>query len=319
MSTSFDPSTWVWRDGQLIPWADATVHVLSTAVQFGSSVFEGMRSYADAGSDGARIFRLQDHLKRLKHSASIYRMDYAYDMSTLTDACELLLRRNNLRDAYIRPMVLRGYGDMAMHGDTSPIEVIIACWKWGAYLGEEALQKGIDVCVSTWNRPAPNTFPGMAKGAGHYNNAQLIKMESIRRGYAEAVALKPDGTISEGSGQNLFAVIDGVLITNPIDGTNLRGLTRDSVIQLARQSGIEVREQVMPREYLYVADELFFTGTASEVTPIRSVDDIVVGEGTRGPVTGLLQQRFLDLVKGHSEDPFGWCHMVNFDTGKLDE
>ena len=195
---------------------------------------------------------------------------------------------------------------MAMHGADCPIETYLAAWEWGTYLGEDALQKGIDVCVSSWNRPAPNTFPGMVKGAGHYNNAQLIKMEAMANGYIEAIALQPDGTISEGSGQNLFAVVDGALITNPIDGTNLQGITRDSIICLAKDMGLEVREQVMPREMLYAADELFFTGTASEVTPIRSVDRIQVPSNGMGPITQQLQSQFLGITKGSLADKYSW-------------
>jgi branched-chain amino acid aminotransferase len=309
MSTNITEADWFWRDGQFIPWRDARIHVLSLAVQFGSSVFEGIRCYRTPA--GPAIFRLDDHLRRLFDSCRMYRMEPTHDTRTLAAACAALVRRNGLEECYVRPMVLRGYGAAGMNPVGSPVETYIAAWPWGTYLGDGALEEGVDVCVSTWQRAEPNTFPAMAKAAGHYNNAQLIKMEAVANGYAEAIALGPGGTVSEGSGQNVFLVRDGVLVTPAIDGTLLAGITRDSVLTIARELGIAVREQTVPREMLYIADELFFTGTAAEVTPIRSVDRITVGNGRVGPVTRVLQRRFMDLVHGDVPDAHGWLTPVS--------
>lgn len=299
---------YIWRNGECIPWRDANIHVLSTAVQFGSSVFEGIRCYE--GVRGPAIFRLREHLKRLRHSCRIYRMELPYSDDQLAAACKAIVRKNGFSACYIRPMVLRGSGSLSMDGRGNPIETFVATWQWGAYLGEEALQRGVDVCVSSWNRPAANTSPGMAKAAGHYNNAQLIKLDALSKGFADAIALSPDGLVSEGSGQNVFVVEDGSLITPPINGTNLAGITRDAVKTIARDLGIDVEERVVPRELLYTADELFFTGTASEITPIRSVDHIPIGSGARGAITERLQRRFFDLVNGRADDAFGWLELV---------
>lgn len=304
MSTKLTKADWIWYDGEMVPWDEAKVHVLSLAVQFGSSVFEGIRCYPTP--DGPAIFRLADHIRRLFDSCRIYRIELAYSPDELAAACGAVVERNKLEECYIRPMVLRGYGAAGMNPVGSPVETCIAGWPWGTYLGEEALEQGVDVCVSSWQRPEPNTFPSAAKGAGHYNNAQLIKMEAIANGYAEAIALGPGGTVSEGSGQNLFLVRDGRLVTPPIDGTNLTGITRDSIITIARDLDIAVHEQDVPRELLYTPDELFFTGTASEVTPIRSVDRITVGSGRAGPVTKTLQRRYLELARGGTPDVYGW-------------
>ncbi|MGH7504306.1 MAG: branched-chain amino acid transaminase [Longimicrobiales bacterium] len=295
---------WIWRDGELIPWQDATVHVLSLAVQFGSSVFEGIRCYRT--SDGPAIFRLHDHLRRLFDSCRTYRIPLEYSARQLADACVTTIERNGLDECYVRPTVVRGYGAAGMLPEGSPVETFICCWPWGTYLGEDALENGVDVCVSTWQRMQPNTFPALAKAAGHYNNAQLIKMEAVMNGYAEAIALGPGGLVSEGSGQNLFLVRDDVLITPTLDGTSLAGITRHAILTIARELGIPVREQLVPREALYAADELFFTGTASEVTPIRSVDRIAIGAGRAGPVTKRLQQEFLRYVRGEVEDRHHW-------------
>ena len=299
----------IWKNGELMPWAEATVHILSTAVQFGSSVFEGIRSYDT--ERGPAVFRLPEHIHRLINSCRIYRMDPGYSEAELFRACLDVISRNSLGAAYIRPMVLRGYGEnLAIDAIGNPIETYIPVWPWGAYLGDEALEQGVDVCVSSWQRAAGNTFPGMAKSAGHYNNAQLIKLEAITNGYVEAIALNPSGLISEGSGQNLFAVVDGGLVTPPIEGSNLQGVTRASVTQIANDLDIPVRESVMPREILYTADELFFSGTATEVTPIRSVDKIQVGAGKAGPVTRKIQERFLGIVSGKLGDDHGWLTLV---------
>jgi len=309
MAATYGEAEWIWKNGEFVPWADATVHLLSTAVQFGSSVFEGIRCYETP--DGPAIFRLPEHLRRLRNSCRIYRMDPGYSEAELNEACRAVVRKNGLKSCYIRPMVLRGYGSMVMDGIGSPIETYLPAWAWGAYLGQDALENGVDVGVSSWQRAHGNTFPGMAKAAGHYNNAQLIKLEAQANGYAEGIALTTSGTISEGSGQNLFAVVHGELLTPLIEGSNLQGITRASVIQLAQDLDIPLRETVMPRELLYVADELFFSGTASEITPIRSVDKIEVGEGRMGPVTRRLRERFLAIVRGEHKNDHGWLTPVD--------
>lgn len=307
--TGLKGSEWIWKDGDFVKWADAKVHLLSVAVQFGASMFEGIRCYQTGR--GPAIFRLPEHIRRLHDSCKIYRMPLEHSRETLVEACRETVRRNGLGDCYIRPMVLWGYGSAGMDPRSSPIETYVAAWPWGAYLGEEGLVKGVDVCVSSWNRAHPNTFPVAAKAAGHYVNAQLIKMEAVANGYAEAIAVSPSGLVSEGSGQNLFLVRDGVLITPFLDGSSLSGITRDAVLAIAGDLGIPVREQHVPRENLYTVDELFFTGTASEVTPIRSVDRIPVGSGSRGPVTEAIQARFMDIVKGKVEDTHEWLTFVS--------
>jgi branched-chain amino acid aminotransferase len=307
---------WIWRDGELIRWRDANVHLLSTAVQFGSSVFEGVRCYETP--QGPAIFRWHEHLRRLYDSCRIYRMVPRWTSGELTQATAQLIDRNGLRACYIRPMVLRGYGDAGMLPVESPIETFIACWPWGTYLGPDALENGVDVCVSSWQRPHPNTYPALAKSAGHYNNAQLIKMEAVANGFAEGIALAPSGLVSEGSGQNVMLVREGRLITTPVDGTILQGITRASVLTIANDLGIPVVEGPIPREMLYTADEAFFTGTAAEVTPIRSVDRVVIGGGTAGPITRRIQQRFLAVVRGEHADEHGWLTHVRAVTGSPD-
>ena len=308
MSVMLEEADWIWRDGEFVAWREANVHVLSLAVQFGSSVFEGVRCYQTAS--GPAIFRLPEHLRRLSNSCRTYRIDMDYGEAALTEACRAIVRKNGLEECYLRPMVLRGYGAAGLNPQGSPIETFIACWPWGTYLGADALEQGVDVCVSSWQRMAPNTFPAEAKAAGHYTNAQLIKMDALAHGFVEAIALGPGGLVSEGSGQNLFLVRDGVLITPALDGTSLSGITQDSVVTLAQDLDIPVRRQAVAREMLYVADELFFTGTASEVTPIRSVDRITIGEGKAGPVTKRLQQRFLAVARGEVDDVHGWLTPV---------
>lgn len=308
MASRLTEAEWIWKDGEFIAWRDARVHILSLAVQFGSSVFEGIRSYGTP--NGPAVFRLDDHIRRLVDSCRIYRIDPGRTPEHLARACCDTIARNELAACYIRPMVLRGYGAAGMYPEGSPVETYICCFPWGTYLGEEALESGVDVCVSSWQRPAPNTFPSLAKGAGHYNNAQLIKMEAVENGYAEGIAVGPGGLLSEGSGQNLFLVRSGVVITPSIDGTSLSGITRDSVMVIARELGIEVVERPVPREFLYAADEVFLTGTASEVTPVRSVDRIPVGAGGMGPVTRRIQQRFMDIVHGRVDDEHGWLTRV---------
>jgi branched-chain amino acid aminotransferase len=298
----------IWRDGNFVPWNEANVHVLAHSLQFGSSAFEGVRCYSTPG--GPAIFRLEDHLLRLLNSCKIYRMEVPYGVDELVAACCELVEKNRLDACYIRPMVIRGYGAAGMVPFASPVEVFLPCWPWGTYLGEGALEKGVDACVSSWHRMAPNTTPSMAKVAGNYLGGQLIKMEALANGYDEAIALGPDGLLSEGSGQNVFLVHRGVIYTTPANGTLLPGITRDSIITLARDAGIEVREAPLPREMLYSVDEVFLTGTASEVTPVRSVDKIAVGAGKTGEVTKQLQRTFLDLVHGKIEDRHGWLTHV---------
>jgi len=308
MSTGLTGADWIWKDGGFVPWEDAKTHVLSLAVQFGSSVFEGIRCYET--QTGPAIFRLGPHIRRLFDSCKVYRMEPTHDEETIAEACREVVRKNGLKDCYIRPMVIRGYGSAGLNPAASPVETYICAWPWGTYLGEGALEKGVDVCVSSWMRAHPNTFPVQAKAAGHYNAAQLMKMEALANGYVEAIAVGPSGLISEGSGQNVFLVRDGSLLTPFLDGTNLTGITRDSVIRIAEDLGIEVREGHIAREALYTADELFFTGTASEVTPIRSVDRITIGEGKAGPVTLAIQRRFMEMVRGRVPDSLGWLDMV---------
>jgi branched-chain amino acid aminotransferase len=307
-AVGFDESEWIWKDGDYVPWKDAQLHLLSTAVQFGTSVFEGIRAYETPR--GPAIFRLGAHIRRLMDSCKIYRMLPEHSAADLEAVCVDLVRRNGLTNCYIRPMVLRGYGAVGLNPFDSPIETYVAAWPWGAYLGEEALANGVDVCVSTWLRAYPNTLPVRAKAGGHYVSAQLMKMEAIANGYLDAIALAPSGLVSEGSGMNVFLVRDGVIFTPFLDGTALHGITRDAVITMARALGYEVRETDVPRESLYTADEIFFTGTAAEVTPVRSVDRIPIGEGKAGPVALELQKHFWETVRGENEDPYGFLTYV---------
>ena len=298
----------IWRDGTFIDWKDANIHVLAHSVQFGSAIFEGIRCYSTPR--GPAIFRLREHLKRMLNSAKIYRMPVKYGIDELVEASRELVRRNGVDECYIRPMVLRGYGAAGMVPFDSPIEVYLPCWPWGTYLGAGALENGVDACVATWHRVAPNTIPAMAKIAGNYLGGQLIKMEALANGYDEAIALGPDGMVSEGSGQNVFAVDGGVIYTPGLDGTLLPGITRSSVIALAEESGLKVVIGPLAREVLYTSDELFVCGTASEITPVRSVDKLPVGDGKVGPITKKLQSRFLDIVNGRVEDTRGWLTYV---------
>lgn len=295
---------WIWRDGAFIPWADATIHVLSHSVQFGSSAFEGVRAYSTPR--GPAIFRLPEHLTRLLMSCKIYRMDVPYTIDELVAASRELIVRNGVESCYLRPMVVRGYGTAGMVPTGAPIEVYLPCWPWGTYLGADALENGVDVCISSWHRVEPNTIPAMAKIAGNYLSGQLIKMEALANGYAEGIALSPSGMVSEGSGQNVFLVSGGTIVTTPLDGTILGGITRDTIMTLAREAGIPVREAHIPREMLYMADEVFFTGTAAEITPVRSIDKITIGAGKPGPVSSLMQKQYLDIVHGRVDDTHGW-------------
>jgi branched-chain amino acid aminotransferase len=308
MAYQLQETEWIWRDGEFIKWKDATVHVLAHSMQFGSSAFEGIRCYSTP--NGPAVFRLEDHLQRLINSCKIYRMEVPYGVDELVAATCELVERNDMDACYIRPMVVRGYGAAGMVPFASPVNVYIPCWPWGTYLGEGALEKGVDACVSSWNRMAPNTTPSIAKIAGNYLGGQLIKMEALANGYDEWIALGRDGLVSEGSGQNVFIVMKGAIYTTPRNGTLLPGITRDSIITLARDAGLEVHEVPIQREMLYTADEIFLTGTASEVTPVRSVDKIAVGTGKAGEITMKLQRIFLDLVHGKGTDAHGWLTHV---------
>jgi branched-chain amino acid aminotransferase len=303
-----NPTKYIWMNGELVPWESATVHVMSHALHYGSSVFEGIRAYSTPA--GPAIFRLQLHLRRLVDSAKIYRMEIPYTVEQLSAACRAVVADNGLASAYLRPLVWRGYGSIGVNPLAAPVETMVAAIEWGAYLGEEALEQGVDVCVSSWTRLAPNTMPSMAKAGGNYLSSQLIVMEAARHGYVEGIALDVNGMLSEGSGENLFVIRDNVIFTPPVTAAILPGITRDSVLTLAREAGYEIREQNLPREALYLADELFFTGTAAEVSPIRSVDGITIGAGKRGPITTVLQKAFFGLFNGETEDKWGWLEPV---------
>jgi len=299
---------WIWKDGRFVRWSDANIHVMTHALHYGSSIFEGIRFYGTP--EGPAVFRLDDHLVRFFDSCRIYRMTPSVDQDEMRAACLETVRRNGIAEGYLRPLAYRGVGALGLNPSPSPVETLVVAWAWGRYLGAEALEHGVDVCVSTWTRPAPNTHPTLAKAGGNYINSCLMKMEALENGYADAIALGSRGTVSEGSGQNLFLVRDGVLLTPSLDGTMLAGVTRDSIIKLAKRLEIPVQECTVPREMLYTAQEVFFTGTASEVTPIRSVDRIQVGNGKRGPITRLLQEEYLAVVRGEREDTFGWLDVV---------
>ena len=297
----------IWMNGKLVNWEDAKIHVLSHVIHYGSSWFEGIRCYNTA--KGSAIFRLGAHLDRLFGSLKIYRTDLPYTRSQMEAAIVETIRANKLKACYIRPIVYRGYGEVGVNPLPCPVEATIAVWEWGKYLGPEALEKGIDVRVSSWQRPAPNTFPTMAKAGGNYLNSQLIKLEALREGYEEAIALDSFGNISEGSGENLFLVKDNVVYTPPLHSAILPGVTRSTVKILAKELGHEVVETTLPREMVYIADELFFCGTAAEITPIRSVDRVNVGDGKPGPVTRRLQRAFFDIVQNGNDD-HDWLYFV---------
>jgi branched-chain amino acid aminotransferase len=299
----------IWHNGKWINWEDATLHVLSHVVSYGSAVFEGIRCYET--KQGSAIFRLREHMQRLINSARIYRMELPFSLDDFCNAATELVRVNKLNSCYVKPIVLRGYGEVGVNPLRSPIEAYMACWSWGAYLGPEALTKGVDVGVSSWTRIAPNTLPAMSKAAANYMNSQLVNMEAKLNGFVEGIALDSSGHISEGSGENLFIVHDGTLFTPPLATSILPGITRDSIIKLAGELNIPVKEQVIPREMLYVADELFFVGTAVEVTPIRSVDHIQVGKGMAGPITRRLQEEFFAITSGSKPDRHNWLTPVN--------
>jgi branched-chain amino acid aminotransferase len=297
----------IWHNGKLIPWDQATIHVMSHVIHYGSSVFEGIRCYAPKGMPA--IFRAQEHMERLVNSAKVYRIELDYTAGELVAAMAELVKSNGAWPCYIRPIVLRGYGELGVSPLNSPVEVYIANYPWGKYLGSDA-SEGVDVCVSSWTRLAPNTLPAMAKAGANYMNSQLIKMEAVLNGYAEGIALDTNGYVSEGSGENVFVVRNGVLQTAPLGNSVLPGITRDSVLQIARDLGIPVVEAGIPREMLYIAEEVFFTGTAAEVTPIRSVDKITVGKGVIGQITKAIQKEFYAIVRGEKPDRYQWLTPV---------
>ncbi|HEV8487903.1 MAG TPA: branched-chain amino acid transaminase [Blastocatellia bacterium] len=304
MATEQEHGAFVWRNGEVVPWEDATIHVMSHVINYGSSVFEGIRCYDT--KRGSAIFRLDAHIERLFNSAHIYRMQIGHSEGEISEACRQIVTANSYKECYLRPLVMRGYGSFGVDPFPCPIETYICAWQWGKYLGAEALEQGVDVCVSSWTRIAPNTLPSMAKAGANYMNSQLIKMEAKINGYVEGIALDPQGYISEGSGENIFTIKDGTVMTPPLYSTILPGITRDSIIKICERLRIPVLERAIPREMLYIADEVFFTGTAAEITPIRSVDKVIVGAGRRGPITTEIQKQFFDIITGESEDEFGW-------------
>jgi branched-chain amino acid aminotransferase len=298
----------IWFNGELVPWEDAKIHVLSHVVHYGSSVFEGIRCYHTRR--GPAVFRLDEHIRRLLDSAKIYRMEVPYTQDQLTAAVCDTIRVNRLDACYIRPIAFRGYGALGVLPFACPVDTVIAVWEWGKYLGPEALDQGVDVCTSSWHRVAPNTLPFLAKAGGNYLNSQLAKMEAKINGYDEGIVLGPDGLVSEGSGENIFVIRNGVLYTPDSSHSILPGITRHTAITLARELGFKVEQRPIPREGLYIADEVFFTGTAAEITPVRSIDRITIGAGQRGPVTRQLQEAFFRVVNGDADDTRGWLTAV---------
>ncbi len=303
-----EETEYIWHNGKLTPWKDATVHVMTHALHYGSSVFEGIRVYDT--NDGPAFLCLQSHIKRLFSSARIYRMEMPLNSDELVRVCHQVIVANELKSAYVRPIAYRGYGAITVYGNSDPADVSVAAFPWGAYLGEGTAENGVDVGVSSWTRLAPNTLPTMAKAGGNYLSSQLISMEAHRHGYAEGIGLDTTGNLSEGAGENVFIVREGKLFTPPLSAAVLPGITRGITIELARQLGIETREENLPRESLYVADEVFMTGTATEIAPIRSVDGIQVGAGKRGPIAEKLQKAFFGLFDGSTEDTLGWLEPV---------
>jgi len=304
----------IWMNGRWVAWDDAKIHVLSHVAHYASSVFEGIRCYDTRRGPG--IFRLDPHMDRLMLSAKVYRMELPFTRQQIRDACVETVAVNDLKECYVRPLIYRGYENLGVNPFGNPVDVAIAAFPWGKYLGDDALNKGVAAKVSSWQRMAPNTMPAMAKASSNYMNSQLMKMEALVDGYAEAIALDVRGYVSEGSGQNIFAVVNGELWTPTLASSILAGITRDSVMILARELGYTVREEVIPREQLYAADELFYCGTAVEVTPIISVDRIAVGNGTRGPVTQAIQDAFFAIVRGETADRHGWLTPVSRGAGR---
>ncbi len=306
---AFDESGKIWFNGNFVEWKDANLHVLSHVVHYGSSVFEGIRCYKT--KKGPAIFRLREHVQRLINSGKIYRMEIPFSVNELCKAIVETVKINNLEMCYIRPVAFRGYGELGVYPMNCPVETVIAAWPWGKYLGEEAIEQGVDVGISSWRRMAPDTMPNMAKAGSNYMNSQLAKMESIVNGYDEGIMLDYQGMVSEGSGENIFVVLDGVLHTPPLSSSLLSGLTRNAIIILAREMGLEVREEQIPREMLYISEEVFLTGTAAEITPVRTIDKIQVGEGCRGELTKKLQEAFFAIVNGETKNDHGWLTYID--------
>ncbi len=298
----------IWRDGSLVEWQDATIHVMSHVVHYGSSIFEGIRCYSTP--DGPAIFRLPDHLRRFNDSCRIYRMPMRHSIDELVSACSEVVSENDLQACYLRPVALRTGEEMGVLPHKAPVETFIIPWVWGRYLGNDALEQGVDVCVSSWRRPAPGTTPTLAKAGGNYLNSQLSKMEARADGYVEGIMLDSFGYVAEGSGENLFLVRDGIVYTSTMGSGILNGITRDCVMRIARDLGYTVSEQTLPRELLYICDEAFFSGTAAELTPIRSVDKIEVGTGKPGPVTLAIQDVYMGIATGRMPDRYGWLTRV---------
>ena len=308
---AINASKYIWFNGRFVPWEKATIHVMTHALHYGSSVFEGVRAYTTP--KGVAIFRLKEHTQRLFDSAKVYRIRIPYSADDINAACRDVVAVNDLsRGAYLRPIAFRGYGEIGVAPKNEPpIDVAVAAIEWGAYLGADGLENGVDVCISSWQRVAPNTLPAMAKAGGNYLSSQLISLEAKRLGFAEGIGLSPDGLVSEGAGENIFVIRNGVIHTPSFASSVLGGITRDTAIRLARDLGYDVRETSIPREMLYLADEIFFTGTAAEVTPIRSVDRIEIGTGRRGPVTRAVQERFFGLFNGTTPDQYDWLDYVD--------
>ncbi len=298
----------IWMNGRLVDFADAKVHVFTHAIHYGSGLFEGIRCYIT--KDGPAVFRLNEHLRRLYDSCKIYRIEVPYSFDEFKQACLDVVQANEFEDCYIRPLVYRGFHSLGVFPGSCPVDVVIGAWKWGKYLGAEALEQGVDVRVSSWNRMAPNTFPALAKATANYMNSILIRQEAQIDGYAEGIALDVNGYVSEGSGENIFLVRDGRILTPPLGASILAGITRDTIVHLARDLGFDVVETLIPREALYIADEVFFTGTAAEVSPVRSIDRVKIGEGRRGPVTERVQKEYFAYIAGEIPDRYNWLTPV---------
>ena len=303
-----DTASKIWIDGNMVDWKDANIHVLSHVVHYGTSVFEGIRAYKN--EKGVAVFRLEEHVQRLFDSAKIYKIDIPFTQDEIEEAILETVRVNDLDGCYIRPIVFRGYGELGVNPLNCPVNVVIAAWEWGSYLGEEGMANGVDIGVSSWRKPAPDTFPALAKCGANYMNSQLAKLEAIDNGYDEAIMLDYEGHVSEGSGENIFLVEGEKLFTPAMSSSNLKGITRDTIMTLARDLGYEVVEEIISRERLYSADEVFFTGTAAEVTPIRSIDHRTIGAGKRGPISEKLQTTFFDVVEAKSEDKYNWLSYI---------
>lgn len=303
-----DTASKIWFDGNMVDWKDANIHVLSHVVHYGTSVFEGIRAYKN--ENGVGVFRLKEHVQRLFDSAKIYKIEIPYTQEEIEEAILETVRVNDLNGCYIRPIVFKGYGELGVDPTNCPVNVVIAAWEWGSYLGEEGMANGVDIGISSWRKPAPDTFPALAKCGANYMNSQLAKLEAIDNGYDEAIMLDYEGHVSEGSGENIFLVEGEKLFTPAMSSSNLKGITRDSVMTIARDLGYEVVEEVISRERLYAANEVFFTGTAAEVTPIRSIDHRQIGIGRRGPISEEIQSAFFDIVEAKVEDKYGWLSYI---------